>query len=67
MPKEAIPEFNMPKEEGHDEAWKAEIARSIKEIDKGKAKMLPMGEVMKELRELITDCGPAKYFWGTKV
>ncbi len=60
MPKEAIPEFNMSKEEGYEEAWKAEIARRIKEIDEGKVKMIPIEEVLKKLREQLADCGPPK-------
>jgi len=41
------------KEEGYDEAWDAEIAKRLEEIDSGKVKMIPGEEVFARLQELL--------------
>lgn len=43
---------SVQKEPGYDEAWAAEIARRIDDIDSGRVKLIPADEVMAELREM---------------
>jgi putative addiction module component (TIGR02574 family) len=40
---------SLEKEEGYDEAWDAEIARRIEEIDSGRATTIPWEDVRAEL------------------
>lgn len=38
------------KEDGYDEAWRAEVTSRLKDIDEGKVEMVPWDEVMAEAK-----------------
>jgi putative addiction module component (TIGR02574 family) len=39
-----------------EEAWAIEINRRLESIDRGEVKMIPMEEVMREMRERLNGC-----------
>jgi putative addiction module component (TIGR02574 family) len=44
-------DMNLPKDEGHDEAWAAEIKRRLEEFDRGEADEMDWEDFRKELVE----------------
>lgn len=42
-----------PPDEGVEEAWAAEIARRMREVETGKVKLVPWSRVRRELRQKV--------------
>lgn len=41
------------KEDGYDEAWRAEVKQRLKDIDEGKVEMVPWEQVMAKLDKAV--------------